>query len=312
MEKHQRTERFQVAMRLAVSAMLFFMTQNAISQPAKYPVSVQDSRGTAVVISSAPQSIVSLSPSLTEILFAVDAGGNLRGVTTYCNYPAAANEIEKIGGFSSKTISIEKIVSLEPDLVFADMSRHGPIIETLEGYGIVVISTNATSVEDCYAVIEMVGKATGNLNRSLELIDSMRSRVWRVTTVIAGIPSGKRPRVFWEVFDEPLMTAGPETFIGQLIELAGGTNIFSDVEESWPKISHEELLERNPDVLMSSDSHGEKFTAEHIKSRTGWGGISAVKSERIYLFDGDMVSRPGPRIVDALEVMSQALYPEHF
>lgn len=312
MGRHQLTKLYQGGLHFAAVVLLILIAQNALSETTQFPITIQDSRETTLLVPSAPRTIVSLSPSLTEILFAVDAGDHVKGVTTYCNYPETAVEIEKIGGFSAKTISVEKIMSLEPDLVFADQSRHGAIIDILENYGIIVVATNATSIEDCYSVIELVGRATGNLELSLDLIKSMRSRVGRVTEVTGDIPMDQRPRVFWEVFDAPLMTAGPATFIGQLIELAGGTNIFSDVEESWPQISHEALLERNPEVLMSSDSHGEKFTVEQVKSRTGWGELTAVKSERIYLFDGDTVSRPGPRIVDALELMAAALYPELF
>ncbi len=310
MNKPLRTLSFRIPLRLAALVLILLMAQNAIPEASRFPVTIVDSGGNAVRIATAPRIIVSLSPSLTEILFAVNAGSAVKGVTTYCNYPEDAVKIEKVGGFSAKTISVEKIVSLEPDLVFADLSRHGPIIEALEGYGIAVISTDATSIEDIYDVIEMVGTASGNREKALTLIGSMKSRVARVAEITAGIAMERRPRVFWEVFDDPLMTAGPTTFIGRLIELAGGVNIFSDVTESWPRISHEELLERDPEVLMSSDSHGEKFTVERIKTRTGWEELSAVKSGRIYLFDGDIVSRPGPRIVDAIEMISAALHPD--
>jgi iron complex transport system substrate-binding protein len=246
------------------------------------------------------------------VLFAVGAGEIVNGVTTYCNYPLEAMNIGKIGGFSAKTISIEAIVALEPDLVFADLSRHGVIIETLEGYGISVIATNATSIDHIYDVIGMLGAATGTESTANSLVASMKARIDSVSRVTGVLTDGEKPKVFWEVFDEPLMTAGPDTFIGQLIDLAGGINLFSDVTESWPQISHEELLSRNPEVLMSSDNHGEKFTAEAIISRRGWRELDAVRNRRIYLFDGDMVSRPGPRIVDVLVEMAAALHPELF
>jgi iron complex transport system substrate-binding protein len=296
---------------LSVAVLLLsasYLSANADS----FPLTITDSRGVEVVIVAPPKRIISLSPSLTEMLFAVGAGDAVRGVTTYCNYPEEVLSREKIGGFSAKTISIEMIVALEPAVVFADNSRHGSVVESLEGYGITVISTNATSIEDAYHIIEMVGAATGNRNQAASVVSDMRRRVAKVTDITSQIPQEQRLRVFWEVFDEPLMTAGPSTFIGQLVELAGGANVFADVTESWPKISHEVLLARDPEVLMSSDSHGDKFTAEQIKTRTGWQALSAVENDMIFLFNGDMVSRPGPRIVDSLEAMAAALYPDLF
>ncbi len=309
-----RPSSISLAALLALAAVLLLSAPSlfANANENSFPVTISDSRGIAVTIEALPNRIVSLSPSLTEILFAVDAGAAVSGVTTYCNYPEEALEKEQVGGFSAKTISIEKIVSLEPALVFADSSLHGPVMDTLESYGITVISTNATSIEDAYAIIEMVGTATGHRDRALSLINDMKARVAKVTEITNKIPAAKRLRVFWEVFDEPLMTAGPSTFIGQLVDLAGGSNIFADVTESWPQISHEELLARDPEVLMSSDSHGDKFTADKIAARTGWHSLTAVKSGMIYLFDGDMVSRPGPRIVDSLEAIAAALYPDLF
>lgn len=277
-----------------------------------FPVVVTDARGVAVAVNSAPARVVSLSPSLTEILFAVGAGPTVKGVTSYCNYPEEAKTREKIGGFSARTISVEAIVGLEPDLVFADLTRHQAVIESLRGHGLKVIATNATSLDDVFKVIELVGRATGNPGRAESLVRGMRLRMDRVTSITSSISDAEKPRVFWEVFDEPLMTAGPSTFIGQLVEAAGGINIFGDVTESWPQISHEELLNRDPQVLMSSDNHGEKFTAEQVAARPGWTEVTAVKEGRIHLFDGDMVSRPGPRIVNVLEDMARTLHPELF
>ncbi len=297
---------------LLFAAALFAAALPVFGDTGPFPTQVVDSRGKTLVIKTAPGSVVSLAPSLTEVLFAVGAGEIVKGVTTYCNYPPEAVSIEKIGGFSAKTISIEAILALQPDIVFADLTRHGSVVETLERYGITVVVTDATTIDEIYDVIRMTGAATGNKSTADALIESMRSRIDSISRITRGIPLEERPRVFWEVFDEPLMTAGPDTFIGQLIDIAGGVNIFSDVSESWPKISDEELLSRNPEVLMSSDSHGEKFTLEILTARTGWQALSAVKSGRAYLFDGDMVSRPGPRIADVLSEMAAALHPELF
>ena len=207
---------------------------------------------------------------------------------------------------------MEKIVSLVPDLVFADSSTHSVIAEALEKVGIKVIAFNSRSFEDIYTTIELVSITTGHLDQGRKLVIEMRERVSAVSEKVTTIPVGKHLRVFWEIFDAPLMTAGPGTFISQLITIAGGINIFADVKEDWPKVSPEEVIMRNPDILMSSDSHGDNLTIDQVKSRTGWAELSAVKNGWIYLFDGDVVSRPGPRIVDALEAIAKALYPELF
>ena len=297
--------------------LFFFMILGVLVFPGfantnPYPLQITDARGIDISIPKQPSRIVSLSPSLTEILFAVGAGDRVKGVTSYCNYPEEATMREQVGGFSEKTISIEKIVSLKPDLVFVDNSRHGSITENLERYGIPVVSTNASSIEDIFALINLIGRSTGNSEKSKAILDDMRRRIESVSKAVADIALEKRPQVFWETWDDPLMTAGPTTFISQLITLAGGRNIFSDVQESWPTVSHEELLHRNPDVLMSSDTHEDKFTIEQMRSRTGWSELNAVKDNRVYLLDGDMVSRPGPRIVTALETIAVSLYPSRF
>jgi len=140
----------------------------------------------------------------------------------------------------------------------------------------------------------------------------MQERTAAVTDVVSTLPEEERPTVFYEVWHEPLMTAGPSTFIGQMIELAGGRSIFDDVSEEWPQVSAEAVVERNPAVILGPDSHSDQLTADAIAARPGWSEIDAVQNGRIYLLDGDMVSRPGPRLAQALEEMAKALYPDSF
>lgn len=272
----------------------------------------------AAGVSAAPQEnvypgrIVSLSPSLTETLYAIGAGDQIVGVTTYCNYPEDALSKEKVGGFSAKTISIEKILSLAPHIVFADASRHEAVAGILRKASITVVAIDTRSVEDVFETITVLSEATGHQEEGRTLASRMRDRISAVTDAVSRIPADRRLRVFWEIFDEPLMTAGPGTFTSQLVTTAGGINVFADVDEDWPQVSPEEVLKRDPQVLMCSDNHAEKVTVERLTARTGWKQLTAVKDQRIHLFNGDMVSRPGPRIVDALEAIAGALYPELF
>jgi iron complex transport system substrate-binding protein len=258
-----------------------------------------------------PQRIISLSPSTTETLFAIGAGDQVVGVTSYCNYPEEATTREIIGGFSPKTISIETIISLNPDLVIAGVSAHQPIADTLKEAGIPVISIEPKSVDDVRAVIEELSIITGHEVRGKSLSDSIKKRIDTVQKKLSGL-EGPRLRVFYEVWDAPLMTAGPQSFTGQMINLAGGDNIFSDVKEEYPQVSSEELVSRNPQAIISSDTHGDKLNSEALKEREGWESIDAYKNDHIILLDGDVVSRPGPRMIEAIEMMAEALYPELF
>lgn len=260
---------------------------------------------------SIPRRIVSLSPSTTETLFAIGAGDQVVGVTSYCNYPPEAASREIIGGFSPTTISIEKIISLNPDLVIAGVSAHQPIADALKKAGIPVLSIEPKSVEDVEAVIEELAVITGHEKQGQVLSGNIRGRIDAIQKKLATL-KGERLRVFYEVWDAPLMTAGPRSFTGQMISYAGGDNIFGDVDGDYPQVSSEELISRNPQVIISSDTHGDKLTGEAVGNREGWNKVDAYINNRIVLIDGDIVSRPGPRMIDAIEMMAMALYPELF
>ena len=275
-------------------------------------ITVTDDLGREVNLPATATRIVSLAPSNTEILFAVGAGDKVVGVTTYCNYPEAATTKETIGGFSPKTISVEKIVALQPDVVFSAGGLQMPVIEALEKLNIPVVALDPATIDDIYGDIGLVGKITGNEDGATAVVDDMKTRIAAVTEKVSQVPESDRPTVFWETWDDPLMSAGPTSFIGQMIETAGGVNIFADVEDQYPTVSAEEVIARNPQVIMGSDSHGDKLTVEAISARPGWSNIAAVQNGRIYLVQGDIASRAGPRVADAIEFMAAALYPDLF
>lgn len=259
-----------------------------------------------------PQRIVSLSPSTTETLFAIGAGDQLVGVTSYCDYPLEATTREVVGGFSAKTISIETIISLNPDLVIAGVSAHQPIAETLKQAGIAVISLEPKSVGDVQSIIEELAIITGHEEQGKAVSDDITNRLKTVQGKLNAIDENQKVRVFYEVWDAPLMTAGPESFTGQLLKFGGAINIFSDVDGDYPQISSEELISRNPQVIISSDTHGDAFLQEAMDKREGWQEIDAFKNNNIILLDGNIVSRPGPRMIDAIEMIAESLYPDLF
>jgi iron complex transport system substrate-binding protein len=234
------------------------------------------------------------------------------GVTTYCNYPQEAQTREQIGGFSAETMSVEKIIALKPDLVLSAGKLHKTVIEALEQAGVTVYAVDAETFDQVYTSIEAIGQMTDHNEEATHLVAQMKERVAAVESVVAEIPNEKHPTVFWETWDDPLMTAGPTTFAGQMIAKGGGVNLFAEVTERYPQISIEEVIKRNPDVIMGPDTHGEALTADQVATRPGWETVKAVQDGRIYVFDGDITSRAGPRIVDGLEMIARALHPDRF
>ncbi|MFQ5834681.1 MAG: ABC transporter substrate-binding protein [bacterium] len=277
----------------------------------EFPLAVTDYLGRNVTINREPQSIISLAPSNTEILFALGLGDRLIAVSEYCNYPLEAQNKIKIGGFS--TVNIEKVVSLKPDLVLATGGVQEAVVEELERLGLTVIALNARSIEDVLENIRLVSKAAGQLEAARELTTKLEQRIKAVTDKTKDLPDSQRPRVFYEVQYDPLMTAGPGTFIDNLIHLAGGVNIASDAAAKYPVYNLETLIERNPEVIIISFWHGSiAASVEGVKSRERWQNVEAVKNNRVYGINADLVSRAGPRIVDALEELVSYIRPELF
>jgi iron complex transport system substrate-binding protein len=281
----------------------------AIAPVSTFPLTLTDNIDREVTLKSEPERVVSLLPSNTEILFAVGAGEQVVGVTSYCNYPEEATTREQVGGITSKSLNVESIVALEPDLVLASGSQ-SEIIPILEESGLTVIVLEPATFDDIFANIELVGQVTGHTHEATALVNELRQRVETVVATVSAADT--QPTVFYEVWHDPLMTGGPNTFIGQLITMAGGKSIFADVEEDWPQVSTEVVVERNPAVILGPDSHGDELTPEKITTRAGWENIAAVQNGQIYLLNGDAVSRPGPRLVDMLEETARDLHPDLF
>ncbi|NPV52600.1 MAG: cobalamin-binding protein [Firmicutes bacterium] len=277
----------------------------------RFPLTVVDDAGRQVTISREPRRIVSLAPSNTEILFALGLGDRVVGVTTYCNYPPEAAKKEKIGGFADP--SIERIIHLDPDLVVGVKMGEG-IIRELQKLGIPVIVVEPKSFNDTLRVIRFIGRVTGRDGAAAALVGDMEKRVRGITEKTKDIPEGKRPKVYYEIWYDPLMTAGPGTLINDIIDLAGGVNVASDAGAPYPEYSLEVLLAKNPDVMIHSYGHagGDAPTSGEIKKRKGWSAMSFVRTGRIYLVNADIITRFGPRIVEGLEEFARAIHPELF
>ena len=255
-----------------------------------------------------PQRIVSFSPSTTEILFALGAGDNVVGVTSYCNYPDEVRRIPKIGGYFSKTINLEAVVLLEPDLVICEEAAHADMRSKLEDLGIRYLYVRAQYYDDIFINIREIGNATGYISEALKLTKDLKRREKAIIEKVSVYT--KRPSVFWEIWDVPLMSAGPESFIGKSIQIAGGSNIFADADQEWPQVNLETLIARNPDIIIVSNSHGGTLTVKDIMNRNNWENLTAVKSNSVYLIDEDIFSRPSPRIIAGIETLERLFHPE--
>jgi len=280
-------------------------------------VTLVDAMGNVVTLTSAPERIVSLAPSNTESLFLIGAGDMVVGVTDYCDYPynftawIEAGNMSSIGNYYGP--SVEPIVALEPDLVLASTGSLDAAA-TLNNLGYNVLIIEGRTLDDILQDIILVGRATYKDAEASAVVTDMRARIDAVANQAVGATT--TPKVYHEVWNEPLMSVGPNTFIDELITLAGGTNIFNDATTSWPQISSEAVIEKNPDVMFFPDMYmgRDNFydTIEAVGDRPGWNSISAVQNDELYEINADIISRTGPRLVDALEAIAKMVHPEIF
>lgn len=295
---------------------IFFTACAPAATPAPTPVAqtinLTDGLGRSVTLAQPAQKIASLAPSNTEILFALGAGGQTAARDDFSDYPAEATALPSIGGSMGK-YNLEEITRLQPDLVLMAETNAPEVVKSLEDLGLTVFYlTNPKDMDGLYGNIEIVGALTGRSAEAEALNASLRARVQAVQTKIA--PLSSRPMVFYELDgSDPAKpwTAGPGNFVDYLMRMAGGFNAASNMDQSWAQISQEELLVQNPSIILLGDAaYG--ITPEMVKQRPGWEGIAAVQQDQIYTFDDDLVSRPGPRLVDGLETLAKLIHPGVF
>ncbi|MFA5523981.1 MAG: cobalamin-binding protein [Tissierellales bacterium] len=271
-----------------------------------YPMEVEDDFGNKVIIEKQPTKIISLAPSHTEILFALGLNKEIVGVTTYCNYPEEASTKERVG--DAFNLNIEKILELDPDVVIQYGPGKDDANKQLRDAGIAVLGYQPESVDEVIKLMEDIGQITNHLLQAKTVTEDMIKKKDHIINKISSVEN--KAKVIFEIWDEPLQVAGPGSFIDEIIRLAGGENIASDAEGAYAQFDLEQLIERDPDVyLMSEDL--ETKTIESVKARPGYSEISAIKNNRIYILDS-LISVPGPRIVDGLEIVAKSIYPELF
>jgi iron complex transport system substrate-binding protein len=278
--------------------------------PTPSTFTITDSKGKVVTINNNhPQKIVSLAPSNTEILFALGLGDRIVGVTDFCNYPPEATTKPSVGAYDNP--NIETIVAMEPDLVLATDAQSESIYQQLENRGLTVVAIIPHNLNEVLTTITLIGKITGQDEEAVSLVADMQSRIDAITTKTSQLIESQTPRVFYIIWNDPIWTVGDTTFEDALIEMAGGNNIAHELN-GYVSISLEAVLDANPQVMIAGVGMGEGEDAPllYIQTESRLASTDARINGRVYSFNMDIISRPGPRIVDALEQLFQLIHPE--
>ena len=265
---------------------------------------VVDEAGRRVVLPAKIDRIVSLAPNLTEIVYAVGAGDRLVGNTTYCDYPEQAKQVAKVG--DTMNPSIERIIALKPQIVLVSTaSQLEAFTNQLSAQQIAVFVTNPQSLDDVFRSIQTLGDLFNEHERAAGVVADLRKRA---DVIEAATKTAKPLKVFYQVSAEPLYTIGRDAFLTDLVRRAGGTSVTTDVPGAFPRYSDEAALASKPDaiILATGGSMGEANSAVVSALKNS----PAVLNGRVYKINGDLLSRPGPRLVDGLEEMARALHPE--
>lgn len=268
---------------------------------------VTDGAGRRVRVPLRPERIITLAPNLTEIVYAVGAGPRLVGNTTFCDYPAEARQVAKVG--DTLHPSIERIIALKPQLIFVSTaSQLEAFTKQLDEQNIAVYITDPHDLEGVFQSIQVIGELVDEREKAASLVTSLRARA---VSTEEKVRNEKPVSVFYQLSAEPLYTAGRDSFITDLVRRAGGVSVTADVPGAWPRYSDESALAARPDVVImaTGDSMGAQANAEVAKPLRR---SPAVLNNRVYKINGDFLSRPGPRLVDGLEQMARALHPELF
>lgn len=278
----------------------------AVTGETAYPVSITDDLGNNVKIEKEPAKIVSLSPANTEILFALGVGDKVVGRTDYCNYPEEAAQVAAIGDYNNP--NVEKIISLAPDVVLAGDLISDDVRSQIEATGAKVITFTPMSVDAVESTIINTGKVVNANDKAKEITDSMTKKYDEIKEKAAA--ANPQKSVFIDIGG--YYSAGDNSLLGNMLKDINAKNIASDAGTDWPQLSVEQIIAKNPDVYVSF------FTIpDEIKKVPGFDQVNAVKNDAIVYYemlspDSDLIQRPGPRVVDGLELLAAAVYPDQF
>jgi iron complex transport system substrate-binding protein len=291
-------------------------TSTPSTTPAAFPVTVKDDTNYTTTITAYPQRIVSLAPANTQLLFAIGAGNQVKGVTDYDKYPynftawIAAGNMSSIGNYYQP--AIEPIVELNPDLIVASLGSVDTATQ-LRGLGYNVITLNPQTLQGMLDNMISLGEATGHQEEAQAVVTGLQQRI---DVVVNGVRNATtRPTVYHEIWSDPYMSWGKDTIVDNAIKMAGGQNIFENATDSYPTVSSESIIEENPQIIIFPTQMGvESFWGNYsaVAARPGWSTISAVANNKMYTVSGDIIDEPGPRQVDCLEMLAKIIHPEIF
>ena len=262
--------------------------------------------GREVLVPDDPQRVVSLAPSITEIVFALGEGHRLKGVTQHCDYPPEAGSLPKVGSYVH--LDVERIAALKPDLCLG--TRDGnprEVAEKLEALNIPLYAVNPRDLETVMHTLLEIGRLLHAEERAEVLVKDMRGRIEGVKVRVAG--TGERPTVFFQIGIVPIVSVGTNTFIDELIATAGGRNLAAG-STPYPRFSKEQVVALEPEVIIiTSMTRGQDF--EPVRDEWNqWDNLPAVRNRRIHIVESDLFDRPSPRLVEGLELLSRLIHPE--
>jgi iron complex transport system substrate-binding protein len=252
-------------------------------------------------VSGVPQRIVSLAPSVTEILFALGAGPRVAACTRNCNYPPEVASLPRVGDMA---IDYERLLSIKPDLIIAESITREEDIRRLRELGMTVLRVKSDNLDTYRETLRIIGDATATRPAADKAVRELDQALRQMAARIASVPSERRPRVFLEIQDRPIISVGHDAFVSELVTLAGGRNIFADLS-GYPKVDPEWVVQRNPEVVVLTVSQPADFG-----KRAGFGGLAAVRDSRVYSINPDLVVRPTPRVLQGLRTLADWMQPQ--
>jgi len=273
---------------------------------AAHSATFKDALGREISVPAPPKRLIALAPNLTEILYALDLGDRVVGVTNHCNYPPEASLKPKVGSYVH--LNVEQIINLSPDLVIGTMDGNERyILDLLEQARIKVFFVNPRDVRQTIETLSILGMVCGVPEKARQISDTLTLRVNRVVEAVKG---KKRPLVFLQIHIQPIMSVNENTVHHDLLRLAGGDNMTAQEPVTYPRISLEAVIRRKPEVILVSSMEREGRFEKARQDWLQWTSIPAVQKGRVHLIDSDLIDRPSPRVVDGLEIMAKLLHPE--
>lgn len=274
-------------------------------------IEVTDMIGRTVTLDGIPERIVSLAPSNTEILFSLGLDDKIVGVSEFCDYPAAAKDKPNIGGFS--TADVEKVVATEADLVLVTNIHVDEILPALEQLDQTVVVIDPRNLDEVLDSFTLIGEITGTSPKASQIVKDLSARIKKISDKTAGLTANEKPRVFYVMWHDPLMTVGGDTRIHELIEIAGGINIYADTA-GYPIVELETLVEADPQVIIAGTAMGEGADApfEFAKTEARLESSEARRNNKVFEINTDLVGRPSERMIDGLEQLAAMIHPDLF